>query len=59
MATKRVFVVFVLPVIFSISFWFCAVMNDILQKPGRELNMWPMSHPLKEFLLMVTMLKLR
>ncbi len=42
MATKKVFVVFVLPVIFSVIFG-SAVMNDILQKPDRELNMWPMS----------------
>ena len=42
MATKRIFVVFVLPVIFSIIFG-SAVMADILQKPDRELNMWPMS----------------
>ena len=42
MATKRVFVVFVLPVIFSLVFG-SIVMNDILQKPGRDLNMWPMS----------------
>ena len=42
MATKRVFVVFILPVIFSLVFG-SIVMNDILQKPGRDLNMWPMS----------------
>ncbi len=42
MATKKVFVVFVLPVIFSVIFA-SAVMADILQKPTRELNMWPMS----------------
>ena len=42
MASKRVFVVFVLPVIFSIIFG-SAVLTDILQKPDRELNMWPMS----------------
>jgi len=42
MASKRIFVVFVLPVIFSLVFG-AAVMGDILQKPGRELNMWPMS----------------
>ena len=42
MATKKVFVVFVLPVIFSLIFG-SAVMADILQKPNRELNMWPMS----------------
>ncbi len=42
MATKKVFVVFVLPVIFSLIFG-SAVMSDILQKPDRELNMWPIS----------------
>ncbi|MBT8252304.1 MAG: hypothetical protein KJO99_05695 [Nitrosopumilus sp.] len=42
MVSKRIFLVFVLPVIFSIVFG-SAVMNDILDKPGRELNMWPMS----------------
>ena len=42
MVTKKVFVVFVLPVIFSLIFSY-AVMADILQKPDRELNMWPMS----------------
>ena len=43
MASKRVFIVFVLPAIFSIIFG-SAVMADILQKPDRELDMWPMSH---------------
>jgi len=42
MATKRVIVVFVLPVIFSIIVG-SAVLTDVLQKPDRELNMWPMS----------------
>ena len=42
MASKRVFVVFVLPVIFSLVVG-SVVMADILQKPNRELNMWPMS----------------
>jgi hypothetical protein len=42
MATKRVFVVFALPVIFSIIFG-SIVMAGILEKPDRELNMWPMS----------------
>jgi len=42
MATKKVLVVFVLPVIFSLIFG-SAVMADILQKPDRELNMWPVS----------------
>ncbi|NND87104.1 MAG: hypothetical protein HKM23_07270 [Nitrosopumilus sp.] len=43
MASGRVFVVFLLPVIFSVVFG-SVVMADILDKPGRELNMWPMSH---------------
>ena len=43
MASKKIFIVFVLPVIFSILFG-SAVMSDILQKPDRELNMWPMSY---------------
>jgi len=42
MVTRKVFVVFVLPVIFSLVFG-SAVMADILQKPDRELNMWPIS----------------
>ena len=42
MASKRVFIVFVLPVIFSTIFA-AVVLTDILQKPDRELNMWPMS----------------
>ncbi len=42
MVPKKIFVVFVLPIIFSIIFG-SAVMVDILQKPDRELNMWPMS----------------
>ena len=33
------YAVFLLPVIFSITFG-TLVMTDILQKPGRELNMW-------------------
>ena len=40
MASKRIFIVFVLPVIFSIAFG-SAVMGDILQEPDRELNMMP------------------
>jgi len=43
MATKRVFIVYVLPVIFSIIVG-SAVLSDVLQKPDRELNMWPMSN---------------
>jgi len=42
MASKRIFAVFVLPVIFSLIFG-VAVMGYILQKPDRELNMWPIS----------------
>ncbi len=42
MVLKKILVVFVLPVIFSLIFG-SAVMADILQKPDRELNMWPMS----------------
>ncbi|HJM79064.1 MAG TPA: hypothetical protein QF656_00795 [Nitrosopumilus sp.] len=42
MASTRQIVVFVLPVIFSIAFG-SIVMADTVQKPDRELNMWPMS----------------
>ena len=42
MASSRLIIVFVLPVIFSIVFG-SAVMADTLQKPDRELNMWPMT----------------
>jgi hypothetical protein len=42
MASSKLIIVFVLPIIFSIIFG-SAVMADILQKPDRELNMWPMS----------------
>ena len=42
MASSKVILVFVLPVIFSIIFG-SAVMADTLQKPDRELNMWPMT----------------
>ncbi len=42
MASKKIFVVFVLPVIFSVIFG-SAVMGEVLQEPDRELNMWPMS----------------
>ncbi|KFM19628.1 hypothetical protein AAA799P11_00617 [Marine Group I thaumarchaeote SCGC AAA799-P11] len=40
MASKRIFVVFILPVIFSIAFG-SAIMGNILQDPDRELNMIP------------------
>jgi len=42
MATKKILVVFVLPAIFSLIFG-SAVMAEILQKPDRELNLWPIS----------------
>ena len=42
MVSSKLLIVFVLPVIFSIVFG-SVVMADILQKPDRELNMWPMS----------------
>ena len=42
MVSSKLIIVFVLPVIFSILFG-SAVMADILQKPDRELNMWPIS----------------
>ncbi len=42
MASRRFLIVFVLPVIFSVIFA-SVVLSDILQKPDRELNMWPMS----------------
>jgi len=42
MASARVFVVFVLPVIFSIIIG-TVVLSGVLQNPDRELNMWPMS----------------
>ena len=42
MASSKVILVFVFPVIFSIIFG-SAVMADTLQKPDRELNMWPMT----------------
>ena len=42
MVTRKVFVVFVLPIIFSLVFG-SAVMADILQKPDRKLDLWPTS----------------
>jgi len=42
MASKSVFIVFVLPVIFSIIIG-AAVLSGTLQNSDRELNMWPMS----------------
>ncbi|NJK77689.1 MAG: hypothetical protein HC944_01090 [Nanoarchaeota archaeon] len=41
MATRLVYIVFVLPVLISIAFA-TVVMADILQSPDRELDMWPM-----------------
>ena len=43
MVTRRVFIVFILPVIFSIVVG-SAVLSNVLQQPDRELNMWPMSY---------------
>lgn len=43
MASKRVLLVFVLPAVFSVVFG-SLVMADILQKPDRQLNMWPTPH---------------
>jgi len=42
MVSSKQMIVFVLPVIFSIVFG-SVVMADTLQKPDRELNMWPMT----------------
>ena len=43
MVSSTLIVVFVVPVIFSTVFG-TAVMADIVQKPDRELNMWPISN---------------
>ena len=43
MVSTRLFVVFILPIIFSILVG-SVVMADTLQKPDRELNMWPISN---------------
>ena len=43
MVTRRVFILFILPVIFSIIVG-SAVLSDVLQQPDRELNLWPMSY---------------
>jgi hypothetical protein len=43
MVSTRLFVVFILPIIFSVIVG-SIVMADTLQKPDRELNMWPMSY---------------
>ena len=42
MVSKKVFVVFVLPVILSLIFG-STVLAEVLQKPDRELNMWPIT----------------
>ena len=41
MASKTI-LIFILPILFSIAFA-SAVMIDIVQKPDRALNLWPMS----------------
>lgn len=43
MATRLLYVVFVLPIVVSIAFG-TVVMADVLQSPDRELNMWPMGN---------------
>ena len=43
MVSTRLFIVFILPIIFSILVG-SVVMVDTLQKPDRELNMWPISN---------------
>ena len=43
MVSTRLFVVFILPIIFSVIVG-SIVMADTLQKPDRELNLWPMSN---------------
>ena len=42
MASKSVFIIFVLPVIFSLIIG-VVVLSGVLQTPDRELNMWPIS----------------
>ena len=42
MVSKKIFVVFVMPVILSLIFG-SAVLSEVLQKPDRELNLWPMT----------------
>ena len=42
MVTSKVIVVFVLPIIFSVILG-SAVLNGILEKPDRELHLWPTS----------------
>ena len=42
MVSRKILVVFVMPVILSLIFG-SAVLADVLQKPDRELNLWPMT----------------
>ena len=42
MANKKIFIVYVLPVFFSVLFG-SMVLIDILQEPDRELNIWSIS----------------
>ncbi len=42
MVSKKILVVFVMPVILSLIFG-SAVLAEVLQKPDRELNLWPMT----------------
>jgi hypothetical protein len=42
MVSKKILVVFVMPVILSLIFG-SAVLSEVLQKPDRELNLWPMT----------------
>ena len=42
MVSKKILVVFVIPVILSLLFG-SAVLAEVLQKPDRELNLWPMT----------------
>ena len=43
MASLKIFVVFVLPIILSVTLA-TAVMADVLDKPNRDLQMWPQSY---------------
>jgi hypothetical protein len=42
MVSKKILVVFVMPVILSLIFG-SAVLAEVLQKPDRELNLWPIT----------------
>jgi len=48
MASKKIFVVFILPVILSLIFG-SIVLAEVLKKPDRELNMWPMTFTVGPF----------